>query len=527
LVTLALAALLAGASPALCAEPAADLQRLVEPAEGSAGLPVRPADLTILKEFYHQRGFRPAWDDPAKLAEDLRTAAAAQGLAPESYVVPAAAQGGERDLLLSDAVMRLGRDAATGRLPPSRAFGGAGAESRLPFDATAFLTAAAGGTPMAELAAGAASMGPEFGRLMAAAERYRAIVQAGGWPPIPEGPSLKSGMDDPRVKVLRKRLIASGDLDAAHEKGSVFDKHVSAALQRFQTRHGLDTDGAVGKQTLASLNVPAEERLRQITANLERLRWLPRSPEPTRIEINIAAQTFQLFERGEPALAMRVVVGDIKHPTPGLITPMTAIILNPSWTVPPSIAGKEILPKLQRDPNYLAANNMSIIDAPGDSPVGEGVDWNRYRPGHFPYRLRQKPGPDNALGVMKFHLSDSDAIYLHDTPQRQYFKRAYRALSHGCIRLEKPAALAHKLLGSEWDGKLEEAMATKATRSIRLEHAVPVALRYFTAWADDDGTVHFREDIYGHDGRLAAALKNPRPPQQPKGQVATGAIDRL
>jgi len=528
LASLAVVALLATAAPALCAEPAEDLQRLVEQPEDVARLGARSVDMTGLKEFYRLRAYRPVWGEADRVAADLQAAAAAEGLPAEAYAVPAAASvAAERDLLLSDAVIRLGRDVAVGRLPPSRAYGGVGVDSRPAFDGIAFLTAAAAGTPLAELVAGIAPSAAGYRQLMAAASRYRAIVQAHGWPVIPDGPSLRPGADDPRVKVLRRRLIASGDLDAQHDKGGVLDKPLMAALERFQRRHGLDADGSVGKQTLAALNVTAEERLQQILVNLERWHWTPRNPEPTRIEINVAAQTLQLFEQGEPALAMRVIVGDVKHPTPGMATPMTAIVLHPSWTVPPSIAGKEILPKLQRDPHYLAANNMRIIGGPGDDSAGEDVDWHQYHAGSFPYRLRQQPGPDNALGVMKFYLQDSDAIYLHDTPQRAFFKRSYRALSHGCIRLEKPDTLAKMLLGPTWDGKLAEALADKSTRTLHLEHSVPVSLLYWTAWADADGSVHFRDDIYGHDSRLAAALKHPRAPQAAKGQVAEGGLKRL
>ena len=191
---------------------------------------------------------------------------------------------------------------------------------------------------------------------------------------------------------------------------------------------------------------------------------------------------------------------------------MNSLVLNPSWSVPPSIANKEILPKLRHDPNYLASSNLKITEYPADSPeaAGDGIDWNAIGK-KFPYRLRQPPGPDNALGQLKFNLKDSDDIYMHDTPNRKVFSRSNRALSHGCVRLEHPIELGELMLGSRWQGRLSENIAANAaTRTLKMERTMPVYLVYLSAWADEDGVIAFRDDIYGHDRRLAAALDRVR-----------------
>lgn len=505
--------------------PVEDLRaRLSEPA-GVLKVAGRSLDAAALKPFYDGRGYQLAWSGPraaagAQLGSDLQALAARNGLPPESYTPAPVTSDLDHDLLLSDAAERLAHDLAAGRLPPSHSFGGLGDETRPLFDPVTFLAQAAAGTPVAKLAEGLEPHDEGYSLLAKALVSYRAIVQAGGWRAIPAGPPIKPGQEDERLPQLRARLIASGDMEPSDETDLHLGPKTSAALRKFQERHGIEPDGALGKQTLTALNVSAEERLRQIAVNMERHRWQARSSDSIHVAINIANQTLDLVENGKVTLSMRVVVGDAKHQTPGMVTKMTAVVVNPTWTIPPSIAAKEILPKLRQDPNYLVTNNMRILDAfPEDSPesAGIGVDWKKMK-GRFPYRLRQKAGPDNALGLVKFHLVDDDAIYLHDTPLRAYFKHSYRALSHGCVRLERPVELAERVLGTAWTGKLGPAIAAAATKTLRLNQPVPVYMLYWTAWGNPDGTVSFRDDIYGHDSRMMAAMA--RSARQAPGQVA-------
>ncbi|OAN44694.1 hypothetical protein A6A04_07660 [Paramagnetospirillum marisnigri] len=485
------------------------------------------SDAKALRDFYKSRGGLPVWSEArtAAMVAEMQAVATAEGLNPATYVPGAADSELQRDLLVSAALLRFGRDLAIGAVQPDRAFGGFGQDSRGQFDGARFLRDLAEGKTLRDLAASAVPQFIGYARLKQALEQTRAIARAGGWPQLPDGPKLVPGDSDDRIPTLRKRLVISGDLSPTLADGREFDAALVDAVRRFQGRHGLDPDGTVGARTFANLNVTAEARIRQIAANLERWRWMTRQPGRHHVAVNIPAAMLDVVEDGAVALSMRVVVGDVKHPTPSMNTSMSSLVLNPPWSVPASIANKEILPKLRRDPNYLATSNLKIIEYPEDSPeaAGDGIDWNAIGK-KFPYRLRQPPGPDNALGRLKFNLKDSDDIYMHDTPNRKAFARSYRALSHGCVRLERPVDLAELMLGDHWKGRLDADIAAKrSTRTMKLERTVPVYLMYLTAWVDDEGTPHFRDDIYGHDRRLSPALERAR---QPLLRTAARSADR-
>ncbi len=497
-----------------------DIQRRIEDEATSLKIGDRTIDLAPLKDAYRAKSYHSLWAGASlqdgQLAKDVQSLAASEGLPPEAYALPTAdLPAADRELLLSDAIVRLGHDLASGRVSPTRALGGMGPETRPAFDPAQFLKdVSAAQDPMARIRA-AHPPYAGYALLKNAMVRYQALVNAGGWPTTPDGPSIKPGQEDPRIPTIRKRLMITGDLDAKYEKGKVLDQPLAAALRRFQVRHGIENDGAVGKQTLAALNVSAEDRLRQIQVNLERWRWMPRALDPNHVAVNLPAAHLDLVRDGQIELSMRVVVGDVEHQTPGMQTSMGAVVMNPTWTVPPSIATREILPKLRKDPRYLANNNMRILDAfPEGSAksVGSGIDWASMS--KFPWRLRQAPGADNALGQLKFVLSNSDDIYLHDTPRRQYFDRIFRALSHGCVRLEDPVALARAVLPTEWGPKIPEIITGDDTKTVRLEKPLTVYLYYMTAWTEEDGQVQFRDDLYGHDGRLKAVLKRRTPAAQ-------------
>ncbi|MGE5515871.1 MAG: L,D-transpeptidase family protein [Bacteroidota bacterium] len=532
LFSLALAFAGAGASVSALAETPVEIQRRLEEPGGSVKIGDRVVELAPLRDFYRERGYRLAWAGTAaataeRVLADIQAVAQGEGLSQDAYALGAAAASEfDRDLLVSDALARFARDLASGRVSPTRLVGGMGPETRPTADVTRFLRDLAAGK---DLQAAGQMLPPSYAgyhRLKRAQELYRTLVRNGGWATIADGPSIKPGTEDDRLPAIRKRLIATGELDAKHDKGKTLDQTASAAIKRFQLRHGIEADGAVGKATLAALNVPAEDRLKQIQANMERWRWMPRTLDPTHIAVNLPAAHLELVRNGEIQMAMRVVVGDVTHQTPTMQTTMTSVVLNPTWTVPPSIATKEILPKLRKDPRYLASNNMQILDAfPDDASQaqGLGIDWHKYS--KFPWRIRQAPGPDNALGQVKFNLSNQDDIYLHDTPKRQYFGRIFRALSHGCVRLERPVALAQAVVPTDVAAKVDDLIAETNTKTLKLEKPLTVYLMYMTAWADEDGTVHFRDDLYGHDGRLKAALKRGRPvPAQMAQEHPQGAL---
>jgi len=358
---------------------------------------------------------------------------------------------------------------------------------------------------------GLAPSDPQYKDLVAAFQTYRDIVESGGWPQIPGTEEVMLDMTDPRTPQLRARLEAEGYLRSGGTLDSVL---LTEAVKQFQTRHGLEPDGRVGKGTLAALNVPAHVRAAQIAANMERWRQTPRDRGDMFVAVNTASTTLDFVVRGESVLKLNVVAGTKRHATPIMTAPISSIVLNPAWSVPPSITRNEIVPKLRQDPNYLANNNMVLLDAAENDPHGLGIDWVNY---DGPVRVRQRPGDDNALGYLKFQMTNPQNIYLHDTPSRAAFAKYERHLSHGCIRVETPAKLAEYVLmqtGGDWNEESITAEIQKGKpRSIALDKPVPVYIHYWTAFSED-GVMHFRKDIYDRDRAVIAALGKIAPVQQ-------------
>lgn len=327
-----------------------------------------------------------------------------------------------------------------------------------------------------------------YDTLVAGLARYRAIVDKGGWPTLTATPAFGSRGAD--VVRLRERLALEDPQLAA--SGDTFDAALLDAVRRAQRRYGLNPAGQVGAQTLAALNVPAERRLRQIMANLERWRWLPAELDKKRVQVNIAAAVLTAFDGDEPVMSMKAVTGRPGNETPMLISRINSIVLNPPWNVPSSIATKELWPKERANPGYLKRNGFRVID------TGNGGK-----------RLQQS-SEKSALGRYKFDFPNDFAVYLHDTPARSGFSRFDRLSSHGCVRLEKPADLARLLLRTTPDWPPETIDSTVAAgKTVRAAMAEPVSvyLLYWTAFASPNGQVGFREDPYSWDARLAATVE--------------------
>jgi murein L,D-transpeptidase YcbB/YkuD len=346
----------------------------------------------------------------------------------------------------------------------------------------------------------------DYRRLASERCRYSLISEAGGWRTLPPGVTLKRGEEGDGVLALRARLIVEGYVVTPAGREAVFDQDLADQLRAFQRRHDLDEDGVLGPETRRELDVSAEDRLGQIEANLERWRWLPRRLPSDRLEVDTGAAVATLYVAGEPALEMRVIVGDPQHKTPMFASQIEAVVFNPPWNVPASIASKEILPKAARDPGYLARNRFV----------------------RTPDGLRQQPGPANALGLVKFDLRNPFGVYLHDTPGRSAFARRVRALSHGCMRLERPRELAARLLGPQgWSrDRIDQAIAEGTTLRVSVRAPMPLYVVYRTASVDAYGWATFSRDRYGWDRKLLMALANVREPdlgQQPESECsATG-----
>jgi murein L,D-transpeptidase YcbB/YkuD len=342
--------------------------------------------------------------------------------------------------------------------------------------------------------------------------RYRRIVAAGGWPRLAGDRTLRLGDTTTEVALLRRRLHAEGLLaDAAPATSGAYDAALGRAVATFQARHGLEVDSVVGPATRRSLNVTAERRVAQIAANLERFRWLPHDLGGRYVLVNIPAFYLGAYDQGQPVLQMKVVVGRDYggRATPIFSDSMSYLIFDPYWNVPESIAEREILPKATRDPSYLTRNRFEVVRGWGPVTVipTSSLSRSELAPGHFRYRLRQKPGPGNALGRVKFIFPNDYNVYLHDTPEDQLFSERVRAFSHGCIRVEKPAQLAAFVLGPQgWTAtQAEAAMNAGMWRRVTLTRKLPVYIAYFTAF-DRNGELAFRPDVYDQDDRLIRAL---------------------
>jgi len=326
---------------------------------------------------------------------------------------------------------------------------------------------------------------PRYAALRGARDRYAALAAAGGWPVVAEGDALRPGSRGPAAAALRTRLAAEGYGSPEVSDPQAFDTPLEAALRAFQAHHAVAVDGVLGGETRRALNVPAAVRLAQIDATLERWRWLPRELPADRLEVDTGAQTATLYRDGGEVLAMRAIVGAPAHPTPMLTTRIEAVVFNPPWNVPASIAQNELLPAEAKRPGLLASQGIRWVDG----------------------RLQQRPGPSNALGQIKFDIPNRFGVYLHDTPGKGLFANPVRAFSHGCMRLEAPRALAAALLAVQGaDAEVEAAIGTGRTRRVALRKPVLVLVVHHTVQASPDGRAVFHPDIYGWDARLAGLL---------------------
>ncbi|MEA3434129.1 MAG: L,D-transpeptidase family protein [Campylobacterota bacterium] len=339
-------------------------------------------------------------------------------------------------------------------------------------------------------------------------KKYMAIRNDGGWERVILNGRLNPGKSGQGVASLRERLLVTRDYIPCDESNEdlVYDTCLQEAVKRFQARNGLATDGVVGPGTLRVLNKSVDERITTIRLNLDRLKWLNERQSKRHVIINIPDFHLYFEEDGAMIQTMRVITGTPKHPTPIFSDLVEYIVLNPYWNIPKSIIQKEMIPKLLRNPNAMAKQNIEIYngwskDAEKVNPAS--VDWNKYRYSkHMPYRFAQTPGTHNALGKVKFLFPNRFSVYMHDTPTKHLFKKNKRAFSHGCIRLQQPRELLETFTTFNNNMNFEEAQETlegKKKKYFNLKEKVPVDVIYLTAWVDYDGKLQFRNDVYGYD----------------------------
>ncbi len=479
----------------------------------------------LVMALYERAGFRPLWTDggTAAVLMEWIERSRREGLNPLDYHRAALSRADldavDRELLLSDALATLALHFSAGKADPARLFKAWNYRPQLGCTLTvdALLSAIRSGG-IGDLLT---RLLPEgiYPALRAVLARYREIEERGGWPTIPPGPSLRPGMRDPRVVLLRRRLAIAGDWEGdAGTEPEAFDPALVEAVRRFQRRHLLVDDGVVGRRTLAALNVPVSHRIQQLRVNLERLRWLYHSLPEEFLGVDLAG--FQLhLRKGQRSLwSSPIQVGKPYWQTPVFRDLVTYIDINPTWTVPRSILRRELVPRLLEDPlGFLARHDMELLLPDGRRVDPATVDWTAVTPRNFPFILRQRPGPRNALGRIKFMFPNPYHVYLHDTPSKALFRRPRRAFSHGCIRVARPLELAEILLapnGPQWNrARIQALIDSDRTRTVVLKRPMPILIVYLTAMPDVETPefVQFRPDLYRRDPRVLRALdRTPR-----------------
>jgi len=332
---------------------------------------------------------------------------------------------------------------------------------------------------------------------------YSDLQVRGGWPLLPADAKLGPGSTGPIVTLLRQRLVITDDLAPGQENGDAYDEAVVEGVKHFQVRHGLDASGSVGPQTLRALNVPIAARIKQLEASLDRLLGMDFTFADRYVVVNIPAAFAEAVAHDKVERRYRVVVGKTDKPSPTLTAYITAVDLNPTWTVPLSITKNEIVARMRRDPSYLARMHMRVIGAHDEEVDPRAIDWASDRSPNF--TVRQDSGTWNALGYLKIDMPNPYSVYMHDTDARKLFDNDYRFDSHGCTRVDNVRDLAAWILQDVpgWNrAAIDSGIATGERKAINLPHKIPVAWVYLTGWVTRDGVVEFRDDIYKHDVEL-------------------------
>jgi len=512
--------------------------------EGSTGMQVTATQRDAVVAFYAERNFRPLWSgseastQAGERLEALFADAAAEGLDPRDYrVAPAGGDpdsAARHDIQLTAMALRYAQHASGGRIVPNRLSGYQDRKTPT-VDAGRALQRLASGEPDRYLA----SLHPKHPAYAAMREELKKELAAAPevLPDIADGPKIRIGSDDERVPLVRAKLAAlvrEGALDVAGDaslaegaevdpaageveisgvlavdtapdrKDTVFTAADAAAMRAFQRSAGLADDGIAGAATVAKLNETGGDRREQLVANMERLRWLPRDLGGKYVFVNQAAFEARVVENGQEIWRTAVIVGKPNTQTFEFSDVMETVEFNPYWGVPPSILNNEMLPKSQRDPSWLDRNGYEVVDSRGRVVSSSSVNWSAYGK-NPPFGVRQPPGPENALGEVKFLFPNTHHIYMHDTPAKSLFAKDMRAFSHGCVRVENPRRFAEVILG--WDSeKVAAAIASDRNQGVKVKTPTQVHLTYFTAWPDESGRIRYFADVYGRDRLVAEAM---------------------
>ncbi len=476
----------------------------------------------VLSEFYRANGYQPVFADMSPAASQRRQAllravqsAPDKGLAPYDTAALEAnlrAIKSDRDLgraevAMAELFLAYARDVQTGQLVPSKI--DSGLVRQVPYrDATDVLTNFVKSSPAAYLRSLEPSS-PEYARLLKEKIALDRVIASGGWGATVPAGKYEPGQGGAGVIALRNRLITMGYMPRS--AASTYDARMEKAVQQFQLDHGLTADGVAGGDTITEINVSPEDRMASILVALERERWINMPLGERHIWVNLTDFTAKIIDNGRVTFETRSVVGQNVHDrrSPEFSDEMEHMVINPTWNVPRSIAVKEYLPMMQRNPN--AAGHLRLVDSRGRTVNRANVDFSQYTTRSFPFNLKQPPSSRNALGLVKFMFPNKYNIYLHDTPSKPLFEREVRAYSHGCIRLQQPFDFAYALLAKQTNdpvGEFQSKLRTGVETVVPLEEHVPVHLIYRTAVTQPKGGMEYRRDVYGRDAKIWAALQD-------------------
>lgn len=483
---------------------------------------LRELNEAAIKDFYRQRQYRLLWSsDSGRLdrAYDLLHViihAQDEGLEPSDYYLDAirsywnSAQLGDSvqlDLLLSSALYQYANDVYAGKFDPRKVDSEWNIQNE-PVDIRGLFSQIARRTSIEDILTQLPPQHAGYQRLKDQLRYYRELEQRGGWRRLPWGPVLELGVQHQQVLELKRRLEASGDLvDHPFPEMDIFDRWLEQAVVHYQQRHGLKADGKVGPQTRRSLNTGLSDRIRQIRVNLERWRWLQRDLGTRYLMVNMTGFELYIIHNEDVVLSMPVIIGKPYRATPTFSGLVSYMEYNPFWTIPINLVFADVIPRQIDDPTYMERKSIKLYRGwtkPREIDP-QTVDWSSVSKERFPYWLRQEPGPKNALGRVKFIVSNPYEIYLHGTPDTHLFDRVVRSFSSGCIRVKDPVALAAFLLNDGSQQKQEDVLEhihQGTNQRVILPIAVPIYLVYWTSWVEQDGTLNFRKDIYNRDTLL-------------------------
>jgi len=509
------------------------LKQLITQMENDPGFEVNGElifSYTVLPEYYKRNDFNWAWSEGINRREAAEALSKSwrDGLMPEDYHLdqimelandianekqnPDPQTVAKLDMLLTDGVLLYAFHLIKGKLNPQNYDVTWNFYTRdLPAHPADMLEGALHNKEVQNMLRGLRPGFYAYRNMLEGMDKYTKIREQGGWESVELKETLTPGQSNAVVPYLWKRLAAEGYIDQMPDSiTEQYDEVLMEAVKHFQDNHGLNSDGNIGKNTVLALNESVDALINKLKVNLERSRWLLNETEKERILlVNIAKYQAILVENDSILYRTNVMVGKEQHQTPLFREEMKHVVFNPTWTVPRSIATREMIPKLKRDPNYLRRNNMVALNSKGEILDDSNIDWSKYSANHFPFTIRQEPGPHNALGKVKFLFPNKYSIYLHDTPSKYLFAKEMRAFSHGCIRVENPLNLAEEILDDpdKWNQEsIQRILKTKKQTWVPLEKPIDVLLFYWTAGPNNNGELFFINDVYKRDDKLLWAL---------------------